>query len=49
VTITWTGGGTLQSAATLKSTGTTWTDVAGKTSPATIPVTGTQSYFRIRQ
>lgn len=49
VTITWTGGGTLQSTTILQVKGTVWTDVAGKTSPATIPIGGSGAFYRIRQ
>jgi hypothetical protein len=44
ITITWTGGGTLQSASAVTGP---WTGVPGKTSPAIVPASGTQGYFRI--
>jgi hypothetical protein len=46
VTITWTGGGTLQSAASVTGP---WADQAGTTSPATVPATGAAGFFRIKQ
>jgi len=50
ITITWTGGGTLQSTDTLKATGTVWTPVAGApASPYTAPIGATPLYFRVAQ
>ncbi|MHB8521776.1 MAG: PA14 domain-containing protein [Limisphaerales bacterium] len=46
VIVTWSGGGTLQQAPAL---GGTWTDLTGKTSPATVPIGSNKTlYFRIR-
>jgi hypothetical protein len=44
--LSWTAG-VLQSADTLLSAGTVWTDVAGANSPYQVPVT-TQKYYRLR-
>ncbi len=46
VTIEWTGGGTLQRADAVTGP---WTDVAGATSPSTVPPTGTGAFYRIKQ
>jgi hypothetical protein len=46
ITITWTGGGTLQSAASLSGP---WTDVAGATSPLTVPADQAAQFARIRK
>lgn len=46
VTVTWTGGGVLQSTTTFP---TGWTDVAGAASGYTTPTTGDVRYFRVRQ
>ncbi|MFM7554854.1 MAG: hypothetical protein ACKPAH_06075, partial [Verrucomicrobiota bacterium] len=46
VTITWTGGGTLQSAT---SPSGPWTDVAGATSPLTVPANQAAQFARIRR
>jgi hypothetical protein len=46
ITITWTGGGTLQSATSLSGP---WTDVAGATSPLTVPANQAAQFARIRK
>lgn len=46
ITITWTGGGTLQSATALSGP---WTDVAGATSPLTVPANQAAQFARIRK
>jgi hypothetical protein len=46
LTITWTGGGTLQSAGVVTGP---WADVGGKTSPATVTASGAASFFRVKQ
>jgi len=46
VTVSWTGGGTLQSAPSVTGP---WQDVPGATSPAVLTPTGGQIYGRIRQ
>jgi hypothetical protein len=46
VTITWTGAGVLQSAASLSGP---WTDVAGATSPLTVPADQAAQFARIRK
>ena len=46
VTLEWTGGGTLQAADVV---GGPWADVAGATSPRSVPATGAQKYYRIKQ
>jgi hypothetical protein len=46
VTVTWTGGGVLQSTTTFP---TGWNDVAGAVSGYTTPTTGDVRYFRVRQ
>lgn len=45
VVISWTGSAVLQSAATVNGS---YTDVAGATSPATLPASGTAQYYRLR-
>jgi hypothetical protein len=45
--ISWTGGGTLQSAPDIVAG--PWTPVAGASSPATIPTTGARQFFRVKQ
>jgi hypothetical protein len=45
VVITWTGGGTLQEATVVTGP---WTDQTGKTSPATIPMSGKGAFFRVK-
>jgi hypothetical protein len=45
VTVTWTGGA-LQSATNVHGT---YSDVSGASSPYTIPASGTQQFFRVRQ
>jgi hypothetical protein len=45
ITLTWSSG-TLQSAGTLKATGTTWTPVAGANSPYTTAIGSTPLFFR---
>ncbi|MBL9136880.1 MAG: Ig-like domain-containing protein [Verrucomicrobiales bacterium] len=45
VTVEWTGGGTLQSAASVLGP---WTDVAGATSPHSTAATAAGAYFRVR-
>jgi hypothetical protein len=49
ITITWSGGGTLQSAGTLKATGTTWAPVTGATNPYTTQIGATPLFFRVAQ
>jgi hypothetical protein len=49
ITITWPGGGTLQSAAQLLGTGTTWSAVAGAASPYTTPASAKAAYYRVQQ
>jgi hypothetical protein len=49
ITITWAGGGTLQSAAAVSTSGTAWADVAGASSPYTTATTGTAKYYRVKQ
>lgn len=44
--LTWTGGGTLQSADDITGP---WTDVAGATSPRTVPITGARKFYRLKQ
>jgi hypothetical protein len=46
VTITWTGAGVLQSATSLSGP---WTDVAGATSPLTVPADQAAQFARIRK
>ena len=46
ITINWTGGGTLQSATSLSGP---WTDVAGATSPLTVPANQAAQFARIRK
>jgi hypothetical protein len=46
ITISWTGGGTLQSASSVTGP---WNPVAGATSPATLSTTGTMQFFRVAQ
>ena len=46
VTITWTGAGVLQSANSLSGP---WTDVAGATSPLTVPANQAAQFARIRK
>jgi hypothetical protein len=46
LTLTWSGGGKLQSATTVAGP---WADVAGAVSPATVPTTGAAGYFRVVQ
>ena len=46
VTITWTGAGVLQSGASLSGP---WTDVAGATSPLTVPANQAAQFARIRK
>lgn len=45
ITLTWDGGGTLQSATNPAGP---WENVTGATSPAVIKMEGTQKYFRVR-
>ena len=49
VTVTWAGGGTLQSATTLAnpSSSTVWTTIVGATSPYTAAATGPQKFYRV--
>ncbi len=49
ITITWSGGGTLQTTSQLQSTGTVWTDVTGASSPATITASGSSAFYRVKQ
>ena len=44
--LTWVGGGTLQSSTNVIGT---YTDIVGSRSPWTIPPTGVQKYYRVRQ
>jgi hypothetical protein len=44
--ITWTGGGTLQSAPSVNGP---WSDVTGATSPATVQTSGAMQFFRVAQ
>ncbi|MFM8880285.1 MAG: PA14 domain-containing protein, partial [Verrucomicrobiota bacterium] len=46
ITITWTGGGVLQSATSLSGP---WTDVAGAASPLTVPANQAAQFARIRK
>ncbi|NBP25284.1 MAG: hypothetical protein EBU81_12185 [Proteobacteria bacterium] len=46
ITITWTGAGVLQSATSLSGP---WTDVAGATSPLTVPANQAAQFARIRK
>jgi hypothetical protein len=46
LTLTWTGGGTLQRADSVTGS---WTDVAGAASPHLVTASGSAGYFRIKQ
>ena len=46
ITLTWTGGGTLQSSASIKGP---WTDVAGATSPLTLTPDQASQFARVRR
>ena len=46
ITLTWTGGGTLQSSASIKGP---WTDVAGSTSPLTLTPDQASQFARLRR
>lgn len=46
IVLTWTGGGTLQSAAEVTGA---WTDVAGLASPATITISDPRRFYRIKK
>ena len=46
LTITWTGGGTLQSADTINGA---FTDVAAAASPYTAPIAGTAKFYRVKK
>jgi hypothetical protein len=49
VTLSWTGGGTLQSAPQLLSTGTQWADIPAASSPYTTGATNKAAYYRVKQ
>jgi hypothetical protein len=46
ITLTWTGGGTLQSSASIQGP---WTDVAGATSPLTLTPDQASQFARLRR
>jgi hypothetical protein len=46
IVVTWTGGGTLQSATAVTGP---WNDVAGAASPATVSISGAGSFYRIKR
>lgn len=48
ITITWTGGGTLESATTLLNTGTVWTTTGDSDGSFTAPVPTVNTYWRVR-
>jgi hypothetical protein len=48
ITITWTGGGTLESATTLLNTGTVWTTTGDSDGSYTAPVPTANTYWRVR-
>jgi hypothetical protein len=46
ITLSWTGSGTLQETTTLDGN---WTDAANQSNPQTVPTTGPQKFYRVRQ
>jgi hypothetical protein len=48
VTITWSGGGTLQTTTALNGAATVWTDVTGQASPYTTPASAAAAFFRVK-
>jgi hypothetical protein len=46
IVLTWTGGGTLQTATAVTGP---WTDVAGQSSPATVSISGARNFYRIKR
>ncbi|HVV72047.1 MAG TPA: PA14 domain-containing protein, partial [Verrucomicrobiae bacterium] len=49
ITLTWSGGGVLQSTSQLQGTGTQWTPVAGASSPYTTAASAAAAFYRVQQ